>query len=725
MCALISNLKAQDDATDPNADFKRNINSLSSMSYKDSDINFSAQNIEYNFKDETITATGMVTITSEDSTITADMLFYNSKEDILYVKGNVVFTNKYGHKIYSDEAVLDPKLNTGLIEQFRIAFADGSTLWAERVSRVNENTYTLHDMCFTACSVVENYTPTWTLRANKAIYNQEKGTINLYSAWFNVKGIPILWTPYFSFSNLDFVRKAGFLTPSYENNSIYGQSIIVPFYIPLGDHQDMTLKTQLFFTSNTLYSLDYNGEIENGSFGSHFSFVDSQKDKAEIDKNKRWSAFFDLNKNLTDIWRGNIKVEEASDNSYLRMYNITVKNAAESFYTNKIQLEGFFSNNSYYNTYVANYKTINPTFIEADGGITNDLNNIFYMNYSYLSEYSDFGRVNFFINTENLFTKDFYNLIRVVGNLTYKYYLPTTFGNYSFDSLIQGVDYSDALSQKKFVEDNTALSAAAAATVEYPVLFATDNVIYSVSPIAQVAYSNNIDRNKNTFLLDSNNVNVNSSNLFDLNHFQGFDQFEESKDVKYALKFSLLNNSNQGSRVFIGQMFRIGLQDDLLGNINNRSASNYFVSAYLYPLNNVYISYNGLLDKEFKQVETSIGAGYSNNLFSVGSNFEEYTQLDSTLFGTERISELTVYGNFNIHKNFKINATYVYDVSPSSFVIAPASKMALKSTNFNATWVDECVELVVYNYRDFLSTSNASTWGFRINIKSIDNYKIS
>jgi len=720
-----NSLKAQESIENPNdAAFKRNINAISKTSYKAENIDFSAQNIEYNFKSETITATGMVTVTSEDNVITADMLFYNDKDDILYVKGNVVFTNKYGHKIYSDEAILDPKLNTGLIDKFKIAFSDGSTLMAKKVSRVNDYTYTLHDMCFTACSIVENYTPTWTLRANKAIYNQEKGTLNLYSAWFEVKGVPLLWTPYFSFSNLDFIRKAGFLTPSFENNSIYGQSIIVPFYIPLGDHQDITLGSQIFLTSNNLYTLNYNGKLENGSFGLNTSIVDSQSDKNEIDKNRRWHAFFNLQKNLTDIWRSNVKIEETSDTSYLSMYNINAKDFKESFYINKWQFEGFFSHNSYFDTYVANYETINPNFFVADAGITNDLDNIFYMNYSYLGEYSAFGRINFFVNTENLFTRDFDNLIRVIGNINYKYYLPTNYGNYSIDALLQGVDYSDAMSQKKFVEDTTSLSVASSITFEYPILYEADNIVYSVSPIAQAAYSNNLDRNTNNFLIDSNNINVNASNLFDLNHFQGYDQFEESKDIKYAFRFSLLNNSNLGSRIFIGQMFRIGLQEDLLHNINNRSASNYFISAYLYPFNNLYFSYNGMIDKDFKQVETSIGAGYSNNLFSTRASFDEYTQLDNTLFGVERISELTLSGYLNIHKNVKIDSSAVYDVSPSSYTAGPTHGMVLKSINFNATWVNECVEIIIYNNRDYINAANASAWGFKVNIKNLDNYKI-
>ena len=127
LCVNFQVVFAKEDFLVEENDFKKNLNSLSSTSYKKDNIDFSAQNISYNFKDETITATGKVTFISEGNTITSDTLYYNAKDDILYMKGNVIFVNENNHKIYFNEAIFDPKLNTGII--------DGCSGWAYKNTR--------------------------------------------------------------------------------------------------------------------------------------------------------------------------------------------------------------------------------------------------------------------------------------------------------------------------------------------------------------------------------------------------------------------------------------------------------------------------------------------------------------------------------------------------------------------------------------------------------------
>lgn len=701
-------------------DFKKNLNLLTKSSYKKDNIDFSAQHINYNLKDETITATGKVTFISEGNIITSDTLYYNAKNDILYIKGNVVFMNENNHKIYSEEAIFDPKLNTGLIEKFKTIFADQSTMLAQNVDKNNDETYNLKKMSFTACKIVNDYKPTWEIKAQKAVYNEKDSEVALYNSWLEVKGVPILWTPYFSFSNLDFIRKAGFLTPSYENNSLYGYGAIVPFYVPLGDSQEILIETHSFTGSNPLFLANYKGFIEDGSFSSSFSFVNKQFKQGQIDEQTRWHAFFYGQKDLSDTWRANIKIEEASDINYLRNYNLDKKNSAESFYIDQLELEGFFNQNSYFDTYIVKFETINPNFIpkNPDTNSISSLNNTFNMNYSYFSDYSSLGKIKLFMNADNLFTKDNDQLSRFVTNVNYKYYIPTYLGNYSFDALAQNVIYSDASSEKKFVEDSLSTNVATSITYEYPLLYEINDFVYSVSPIFQLSYAKILNENQNTFLIDSHNLNINSNNLFELNHFQGFDQFEEGKDLKYALKFSMLNDTNQGSRLFIGQRFHTGITDEFIQNINESSASNYFISLYLYPTENIYLIYNGVIDKKFAKGETSFTAGYNNKLFAIEAGFDEYNQLDSTLYNVDRISELRINGVININQNIRLASTYLLDISPSY-------KTEIKTSTFNFIWANECLEIIFYNNKDYYTEESPNTWGFRVNIKSIDGYKFT
>lgn len=707
--------------------FKKNINSIGNQRYKKENIDFSAQNIKYDAKKDIIVATGNVSFTSEGNKITADTLFYNIKTDVLYIKGNVLIENESGHKIYSKEAVFDPKINTGLIKEFKTIFSDKSLLQAETVDKKNEDTYNMKSMVFTPCKITCNYTPTWSIKSKTAVYDQTNSEIELYSAWLEVKGIPVLWSPYFAFSNLDFVRKPGFLTPSHEYNSIYGNVGIIPFYVPLSTHQDLTITTYAFLQSNTLVLADYRGEIEDGSFIASASVVDKQNHKREIDKDTRWHTFLYSKKNLTDVWRASLQIEEASDIYYLRNYNLNKKNKAESFYIDKLEFEGYFSQNSYFDTYAVKFTPVNVNLYNNDGSFENNndstnkvstMNNNFNMNYTYLSDYYEFGRVNLFMNADNLFTKSGNQLSRLVTTMDYKYYYPTILGSYSFEALAQNVLYSDSVSNEKYVDDNSTTNIAAAITYEYPLLYEFKNFVYSISPIMQLSYARILDKNNNSFVIDSYSANINSNNLFELDNYQGFDKFQESKDFKYALKFSLLNETNHGSRIFIGQQFKTKVNDKFFNSINGDSASNYFVSAYLYPISNIYIVYNGVIDKSFSKVETSLSTGYNNSLLSVRASYDEYNNLDQTLYKVDRIAELTLAGAININKNFTVSTSYLFNIDKNYHT-------SKKSNTLNATWANECLEIIFYNTRDYYSLETANSWGVRFNMKSIDGYSFS
>ena len=180
----------------------------------------------------------------------------------------------------------------------------------------------------------------------------------------------------------------------------------------------------------------------------------------------------------------------------------------------------------------------------------------------------------------------------------------------------------------------------------------------------------------------------------------------------------MLNDTNQGSRLFIGQRFHTGITDDFIQNINESSASNYFISLYLYPTENIYLIYNGVIDKKFAKGETSFTAGYNNKLFVIEAGFDEYNQLDNTLYNVDRISELRINGVININQNIRLASTYLFDISPSY-------KTEIKTSTFNFIWANECLEIIFYNNKDYYTEESPNTWGFRVNIKSIDGYKFT
>ncbi len=704
-----------------NSSIKKNLRSLSQPSINEKDIEFYAQNINFDVENQTMIFTGDVTFISNNSQLKADIVFYNSSNDVLYAKGNVVFIDAKGNKITAEEITFDPKINTGLIKDFKTIFNDKSTMIAKSVNKINNDDYQLNNMCFTSCLTISNNIPFWQIKSSKGIYREDIGEITLYNARFEVKNIPVFWTPYFSFSNLDFIRKIGFLTPQFESNSIYGNSIILPFYIPINDHHDILFNTHLFKKFSPLVDMVYNGELKEGSILIDTSFTNEPKNNILLYDRFRWHYFAKYKQNINEIIRAKATIELASDFQYLNMYDINPKKSEESFFINNLVIENFLNNKHYVETSINHYKIINPDFLKNIVTPVNfaekskeSLDKFYNIHYTALQDYTSLGRLNLNIDSSHFFLKKD-NLSRVVVDLNYKYSNSNPFGTYSFDMINNHVLYYTA-DKNSALPDNYNSNAGASVTWEYPSYYSASSFIYTLTPVVQLSYAKYINNNNNRFLTDSFNANIGVSSLFDINHFSGYDQFEESQDIKYAFEFSLINSAGKGSRFFIGQMFRKAIGNKAIqGNSNNIIASNYFVSLYFYPTSSLSVVYNGTINNSLENLETSIIVQYNNSLINAGISYDEYTTLDRNVFGNDRIAEFNVYNKIKLTPNYRVQYSFLFDVSPSY-------SATLKTTNVNIGWANECLELIVYMSTNFYTSNDSRSFGVKASFKGLDSY---
>lgn len=691
-----------------------NTKKLSAQEQLKQDVDFKAKRIYYDFTNNIATATGEVTFKSGTRELHADQISYSSKTDVLYAKGNVTLIDEQGNKIHAKEIILDSEIQKGFITDFKTVFADKSQLIAKSVERKNNISYNLQNMCYTSCRVTPNSLPTWSVNAKSGIYDEEDSKIVLHNVWFDVYNIPVFWTPYFTFSNLALDRKAGFLIPQLSSNSTYGGYLEQPFYMPFGTHQDAVLTTDLFFNHSPLYLLNYKGFIENGNFNIHAGYVKDTPENAE------WHLFGEINKDLSKIWRISGKIEQVSDPKYLKLYDIDDKDDEESFFEDHVILEGFFNQNNYLslswehydnaNKDFDNIKNTNPNFFANDTTTS--------INYDYYGDYTRFGRLNINAEGNNFYAEDPASSIYRLGlKVSYQYVKPTNFGNYSVDVLSQSVAYQDGLgSHDSDIEDNFASQLAAAATWDYSWIYNKGNFVYSFGPIAQALVSDVLNDNTNDILFDSYNETVTASNLFDINHYSGFDNFTNNNSIKYALQGSILNSDDLGSRLFIGQMFTYGNSNNMDSSYdtNNEFAkSNYFVSWYLYPLKSTYIAYDGILTPNFEIEESSLSIGYRNTLFAVGGTYYMYNNLDPTIYREAQQSELNNYIRISLNNKLDLVADTVFDTTNSN--------AELKEINFTLTWTNECVQVEFYIDRDIYEDSSNS-YGIKLYIRGLDNY---
>lgn len=98
--------------------------------------------------------------------------------------------------------------------------------------------YDLYDASFSTCTPTD---PAWQIRAQHINLNQQSGRGYATHARFYIHGVPVLYTPYISFST-DKQRKTGFLWPTIGlANNKWGPYIFTPFYWNMAPNYDMVI----------------------------------------------------------------------------------------------------------------------------------------------------------------------------------------------------------------------------------------------------------------------------------------------------------------------------------------------------------------------------------------------------------------------------------------------------------------------------------------------------
>jgi LPS-assembly protein len=109
---------------------------------------------------------------------------------------------------------------------------------------------TLHTASYTTCSPTK---PSWMLRASRIVLDKIHHVGKAYNARVRFKGIPLIYTPYYSFA-LDHQRKTGFLTPRVGYMTRTGGDFAFPFYWNMAPNYDLTLTPEYLTQRNYEFS---------------------------------------------------------------------------------------------------------------------------------------------------------------------------------------------------------------------------------------------------------------------------------------------------------------------------------------------------------------------------------------------------------------------------------------------------------------------------------------
>lgn len=99
------------------------------------------------------------------------------------------------------------------------------------------NRLIMKDSTFTTCAPGSN---SWYLKASTTELNKTTGRGEAWNARLYAKDVPIFYFPYVNFP-IDKRRQTGFLQPEFEDSSLNGKTIILPYYLNIAPNYDSTI----------------------------------------------------------------------------------------------------------------------------------------------------------------------------------------------------------------------------------------------------------------------------------------------------------------------------------------------------------------------------------------------------------------------------------------------------------------------------------------------------
>ena len=291
-----------------------------------------ATEMHYDYTNERIAAVGNVQIYYSGSTLEADKVMYDQKTKRLHAQGNVRLTEADGKVVYGEVLDLSDDFRDGFVDSLRIDGPEQTRFAATRGERTSGDVTVFQNGVYTACEPCKEdpqKPPKWQIKASRIIHDQGEKMMYFEDARFEFFGVPLAYIPYFSSADPSAKRKSGFLVPTYHTSSVYGVSVATPYYFALAPDYDATITPMITTKQGPLVQAEWRQRLINGSYmvrASGIFQLDKQAfaDKGDFPGNRdirghvESSGQFRLNDKWVSGWDGTL----VTDRTYFQDYGL-------------------------------------------------------------------------------------------------------------------------------------------------------------------------------------------------------------------------------------------------------------------------------------------------------------------------------------------------------------------------------------------------------------------
>ncbi|RYD64445.1 MAG: LPS-assembly protein LptD, partial [Sphingomonadales bacterium] len=297
------------------------------------EIQFNADQLDYDYEAEIVTASGEVRLYRGSDRLRADRVVWNRNTGQVVAEGNIVIVNPEGDAAYGDKIELTDTLKDGVVENMLVVLDAGGRIAARRGVREG-GIITVENAAYTPCSVTDTSNcpkePSWKITADRVVYNPEQRRIRYTGARVSVFGIASIPLPAFSHP-VGGVSDDGFLMPDIRYSRTNGLQFALPYFFSMAPNRDLTVTPRIYTGVLPMMQADYRELNSHGAFKvSAYGTYSRRSDDLTVpitpatSKND-FRGYLDAvgRFQLDPNWSASASFRLTSDRTFLRRYDIS------------------------------------------------------------------------------------------------------------------------------------------------------------------------------------------------------------------------------------------------------------------------------------------------------------------------------------------------------------------------------------------------------------------
>ena len=680
-------------------------------------VGFSAGQLEYDYEQDIVIASGNVHMTRGDERLRADTVTWNRKSGKVVATGNIAVTNATGDTAYGDRIDLTDTLRDGVVDNLLVVLADGGRIAANKGTREGDGTMFLERVAYSPCAVTNGdgcpKEPTWKITAVRVTYRPDRERIYYEGARFHLFGLTSPALPGFS-QAIGESNSTGLLAPSFQVDRVNGAELVLPVNVALGPNRSLVLAPHIFTGELPMMEARYKQLGELGAF-SIAGYATSSRRSEDLSSGfsspteRAFRGYLDgsMRYQFTPEWSASGSLRLVTDRTFLRRYNIARDDRLRTtFAIEHIDRDSYFS--------IAGWATQTLRVGDLQGQQPVALPEI-----DYRRRIPDLagGVLKLQANTLAIGRKAGQDTQRAFASARWELRRVTSGGQ---EVTLTGFARGDAYNTDQVAATNIALYrgmegfrtraiAAVALDVRCPLIGEAFGGTQRLTPRVQLVATPKV-ANLTLPNEDARAVDLEDSNLFALNRFPGYDRWEDSSRVTYGADWAL-GLPGLAIAANIGQSYRLdprpsilpdgtGLSDrfsDVVGRANVR-LRDYIAFTYRFRIDKD--------DLALRRSEVDATVGSDSTYATVG-----YLKLNrdiSILEDLQDREELRAAGRVQFKRFWSVFGSTVIDLTDrAEDPLSTANGFSPIRHRLGVAYEDDCLELGLTWKRDYRSTGDA------------------